>query len=123
VAQESPASDLVRGDGRSLRGSFEADGEAQPGAASRYVFTDAGAFGRAWADGAERESGTYAIDGDGRLVLYVERRGDALFTAAEREIARLEVRDDGLTIGREGGAAQRYKPVDSAAGDAVAPPE
>jgi hypothetical protein len=66
--------------GRSLSGVFV---EESPRAA-KWTFTADGEYTR------DREAGSYTIDAEGRLVLFVEQVGDRQYTTAERVIYGLD---------------------------------
>lgn len=57
-----------------------------------WVFTASGGFARTWTlaggRGDRQDAGTYVIDADGRLVLYVEQRGPARLGTADRTILK-----------------------------------
>jgi hypothetical protein len=77
----------ARGTGRTMNGTYSLRVPVGNVSAATLVFTSDGAYSRALTVGGSprSDSGTYLIDGDGRLVLFVERRGDAQFTTAVRE--------------------------------------
>jgi hypothetical protein len=77
----------VRGSGRTLNGTYTLRAPAGGVAAATFVFTSGGAYARTMTVGGSprADGGTYLVDGDGRLFLFVERQGDARFTTAVRE--------------------------------------
>jgi hypothetical protein len=107
-----PADEVVNS-GRTLDGVYELDGPAGRLAAARYVFTPEGAFSRILTldggPGPTSEVGSYLIDDEGRLVLYVERVNGGVLTTARREIVGLDGDPgDELTLEPEAGPEQEY---------------
>ena len=98
--------------GRTLSGVYELIGPVGPLTSARYTFTEEGAFTRslALAGGARREeSGSYVIDSDGRLVLYVERTDGTLQPTAAREIFTLAADGaEGLALVDASGRRELY---------------
>lgn len=80
--------------GRTLSGVFVEDPPRPPSLGSTWTFTASGGYARTVEVGVgrppRREAGSYTIDTEGRLVLYLEQRDDARFGAAERTICELD---------------------------------
>jgi len=89
LAPQTPAdSDEVESSGRSLAGVYVLRAPSPPDVAATWTFTADGAFSRSRTldrgRGERRDAGTYVVDTSGRLVLFVEQRGDARLAWAER---------------------------------------
>jgi hypothetical protein len=105
-AREEDEDEIV-GTSTVFDGSYELATPPESGAPTLYVFTPGGAFSRSFGEteGEVRppQSGTYLVDGKGRIVLYVERVGSGLLTVAVPETVSVKGDPgDALTLGSEG---------------------
>ena len=84
--QEPPEAIELESSGRTLSGRYTLTTSAPPVVSARIDFTDDGEYTRAVSlagSGAElEEAGTYVVDRQERLVLWVEREGERRFSAA-----------------------------------------
>jgi hypothetical protein len=114
----------VEPSGRTLSGVYAEDPPRPPAAASTWEFTASGGFSRSSqvGGGVDRDAGSYTIDKSGRLVLYVEQRGDARYTTAERHVYELDGDPASVVTVRspEGWAARLVRTAaEPASGDAT----
>jgi hypothetical protein len=114
LSNAESAEQEIEGTDDVLDGAFEIVAPAPASAPVAYVFTSMGAFSRtvrvsADGDGTKDEAGTYLVDTRGRLVLFVERSGIAVYASAESEaigFQRLDADTLALTVD---GVEARYR--------------
>jgi hypothetical protein len=99
--------------GRTLSGVYDLAGPINNLTSARYVFTEQGAYSRTRAfdaaPAAVTESGSYLIDADGRLVIYIEQSEGVRQTSASREIYTLSGDASAtLILGDEAGGTEIY---------------
>jgi hypothetical protein len=86
---QSPADPVeVANSGRTLSGVYVLERASPPESAATWVFTDQGAYSRSRTldngRGERTDSGTYVVDTTGHLILFVEQRGNARLSWAQR---------------------------------------
>jgi hypothetical protein len=88
-AQAPPEELQLVNSGETLTGVYTLESPAPPLLAATITFTPEGEFERsrtiAGERGARKDSGSYVIETGGRLVLWVERSGDAMYSSAVPE--------------------------------------
>jgi hypothetical protein len=87
--QEATETPEAPGSGRTLSGLYTLERATPPDAAATWAFSSDGGFTRTrtldHGRGDRADAGTYVIDVNGNVEVYVERRGDARLSWAERE--------------------------------------
>ena len=86
--QQPADPDEPQSSGRTLSGTYVLETPSPPDVAATWTFTVDGAFSRSRTldrgRGERKDAGTYVVDTAGRLVLYIEQRGDTRLAWAER---------------------------------------